>query len=121
MLSLPPSVQIFVAREPVDFRRGFDGLAATVRELGEEPLSGHLYVFRNRRGDRAKILFWDRTGFCLWYKRLERGVFHFPAGETECLEVEAADLMLLHYCPVISRTASTGYAGSVGPLNRASS
>jgi len=95
VLSLPPSVQIFVARAPVDFRRGFDGLAATVRTLGEEPLSGHLYVFRNRRGDRAKILFWDRTGFCLWYKRLERGVFHFPAGETECLEVEAADLMLL--------------------------
>jgi len=95
VLSLPPAVQIFVATDTVDLRRSFDGLAATVRALGEEPLSGHLYVFRNRRGDRVKILFWDRTGFCLWYKRLERGVFHFPVGASGCVELEASELMLL--------------------------
>jgi transposase len=95
MLSLPPAVQIFVCTTPEDMRRSFDGLAAKVYELGGEPLSGHLYVFRNRRGDRAKILFWDRTGYCLWYKRLERGVFHFPVGADGCVELEASELMLL--------------------------
>ena len=102
MLSLPPSVRIYLATAPVDGRRGIDGLAAIVRDhFGEDPLSGHLFVFRNRRGDRAKILYWDRTGFWLLQKRLERGVFRFPIGladgvaESARLEVEAADLALV--------------------------
>jgi len=96
MLSLPPSVRIFLASEPVDGRRGMDGLAALVREsFGEDPLSGHLFVFRNRRGDRAKILYWDRSGFWLLQKRLERGVFRFPSAELPRVEVEAAELALL--------------------------
>jgi transposase len=96
VLTLPPSVQIFVCTAPVDFRRGFDGLAAIVRDwLGRDPLSGHLFVFRNRRADRIKILYWDRDGFWLWYKRLERGTFRFPSADAQSLELEAADLALV--------------------------
>ena len=70
---LPPSVRIFVASQPVDLRQSFDRLAACTQEqLGGDAFSGHLFVFRNRRGDRVKILYWDRSGFCLWYTRLEQ-------------------------------------------------
>ena len=98
MLTLPPAVRIYVAVEPVDIRKAFDGLSAAVREiLKGDPLSGHLFVFRNRRADRLKILFWDRSGYCLVYKRLERGTFHLPV-ETAAgthLEMEAAELSLM--------------------------
>ena len=96
MLSLPPAVRVFLASAPADGRRGIDGLAALVREtFGEDPLSGHLFVFRNRRGDRAKVLYWDRSGYWLLQKRLERGVFRFPKGEEARVEIEAAELGLL--------------------------
>jgi transposase len=76
MLALPASVRIYFATAPCDMRRGFDALGAMVREtFGDDPLSGHLFVFRSRRGDRLKILWWDRDGFVLWYKRLEKGTF----------------------------------------------
>ena len=79
MLSLPSPVKIFLCSEPVDLRRSFDGLAAIARDgLGEDPLSGHWFVFRNRRGDRVKILMWDRDGLLLVYQQLEEGVFRFP-------------------------------------------
>ncbi len=71
MLTLPPSVRVFVCTAPTDMRRSFDGLAGMVREiLEEDPLSGHLYVFFNRRRDRVKILFWDRSGLVLHYNQL---------------------------------------------------
>jgi transposase len=96
MLRLPPSVRIFVCTQIADMRRGFDGLAAMVNDiLRADPLSGHLFVFRNRRGDRLKILFWDRDGFVLYYKRLERGRFLFPRGDATCVEMDATELMLL--------------------------
>jgi transposase len=99
VLTLPPAVRIYVAIEPVDIRKAFDGLSAAVREvLRENPLSGHLFVFRNRRGDKLKILFWDRSGYCLFYKRLERGTFRLPVDVTEAathLEMEAAELSLM--------------------------
>jgi transposase len=65
--------------------------------LGYNPLSGHLFVFRNRPGDRVKVLYWDRSGLCIWYKRLEKGVFKFPAAAVGELSVEItwADLMLI--------------------------
>ena len=80
MLNLPPSVRILLAREPADMRKGFDGLSRLVQSvLREDPLSGHLFVFRNRRGDRVKLLLWDSDGFLIVYKRLEKGTFRFPA------------------------------------------
>ena len=76
MLSLPDAVRVFVAREPVDFRKAHDGLSQVVRDVfGDDPLSGHLFVFTNKRRDRIKLLFWDRNGLWLLYKRLERGTF----------------------------------------------
>ncbi len=96
MLSLPPSVQIYVASEPADMRKSFNGLTILVDEaLEQDPLSGHLFVFRNRRGDRVKILYWDRSGFCIWYKLLERGTFHLPADDAPYVEMSSAELSLL--------------------------
>jgi len=100
MLSLPPSVRIFVSREPADMRKGFDSLAQLVRShLGGDPLSGHLFVFRSKRGDRLKVLYWDSDGLCLFYKRLEVGVFSIPTTGTSVgahgLEIRAGDLALL--------------------------
>jgi transposase len=96
MLSLPPAVRIFVATQPTNMHLSFDRLAALARDvLQQDPLSGHLFVFRNRAGDKVKILGWDRSGFCLWYKRLERGVFHFPTAPATPLEIDAAELLLL--------------------------
>ena len=99
MLSLPPSVRILLAREPADMRKGFDGLANLVQSvLREDPLSGHLFVFRNRRGDRVKLLLWDSDGFLIVYKRLEKGTFRFPApsdAEATSVAVNATDLIML--------------------------
>lgn len=99
MLMLPPSVRIYLATEPVDCRKSFDGLAATTRSvLRQDPLSGHLFVFRNRRGDQLRILVWDRHGFALLCKRLERGVFQLPKAapvETTHVEVDSAELGLM--------------------------
>ena len=76
MLSLPPSVRVFVHREGCDMRKGFYSLAALVRDaMKEDPLSGHLFVFFGRSRRSVKVLLWDRSGYCLWYKKLERGTF----------------------------------------------
>lgn len=98
MLSLPEPVNIFLCTQAVDMRKGFDSLAALVQtELGENPLSGHLFVFKSRRGNRVKLLLWDRDGYCLVYKRLERGVFRFPtvAADAKSVRVSAQELSLL--------------------------
>ena len=86
MLKLPSlrdldqgAVRILLCREPTDMRHGFDRLAERLRSsLQEDPLSGTLFLFRSRAGDRLKILYWDHDGYALWYKRLESGVFRFP-------------------------------------------
>jgi transposase len=99
MLSLPELVQIHFCMEPTDMRKGFDSLAALVRDhLGYDPLSGHLFVFRSRRGDRVKMLCWDRDGFTLYYRRLEEGTFRFPIAtdaNVPSVEVSAQELSLL--------------------------
>ena len=86
-------MRIYVCMQPTDMRKGFDSLAALVRDwLNGDPLSGHLFVFRSRRGDRVKLLWWDKDGLVQYYKRLEEGVFRFPAAvdaETRSLEVSA--------------------------------
>jgi transposase len=93
VINLPPTVRIFLATAPADMRRGFDGLAAlTTAALGQDPFSGHLFVFRNRRGDRLKILYWDRDGLAIWAKRLERGVFRFPEPKGDRVEVTPAEM-----------------------------
>ena len=100
MLSWPPTVRIFLCSDATDMRKGFDSLAHLVESsLTLDPMSGHLFVFRSRRGDRIKILYWDRDGLALWYKRLEKGCFRFPAATTtdvsKGMEVKAADLMMI--------------------------
>jgi transposase len=99
MLSLPSSVRVFVARDATDLRKSFDTLAAAVCEvIAEDPQSGHLFVFRNRAFDRVKVLWWDRSGYCLLAKRLEHGRFHFydqVSGKKRSYEVSAAELTLL--------------------------
>jgi transposase len=92
---LPSKMPIYCAMVPVDMRRSFDGLAASAREvLGKDPRSGALFLFVNKAGDRLKALWWDRTGYCLLYKRLERGIFRFPSalrpGDTT-VAIEAAE------------------------------
>lgn len=99
MLSLPPSVKIFVARGVTDLRKSFDTLAAVVCEvIDEDPQSGHLFVFLNRRRNRVKILWWDRSGYLLLAKRLEHGQFRVydqASGNAVRYEVSASDLALL--------------------------
>ena len=106
MLTLPPSVRIFLAVDKVDMRRGHDGLVAVVRNQWKlDPYAGHLFVFVGRRSDRCKILFWDRGGFVLYYKRLERGRFRVPqvqAGQGS-VTMDATELaMLLDGIDVVS-------------------
>ena len=79
MLSLPPSVRVFLATEPLDMRGSFDSLAGAVRRLGLDPVDGHLYLFMNRRRRLAKVLWFDRSGWCILAKRLERGSFQLPS------------------------------------------
>jgi len=99
MLSLPPSVRIFVARGVTDMRKSFDTLAALVIDVvDEDPMSGHLFLFVNRRRNRIKILWWDRSGYCLLAKRLEHGrfrVFDRADGNAGSFEVSASELALI--------------------------
>jgi transposase len=99
MLSVSSGVKIFVYNGVADLRRGFDGLAAIVEDaMGENPLSGSLYIFLNRRGNRIKALYWDNDGYAIWYKRLERGRFEMPRAEGfegTRLEITASQLSLI--------------------------
>ncbi|MCY2931611.1 MAG: IS66 family insertion sequence element accessory protein TnpB [Planctomycetota bacterium] len=91
------NVQVWVAATPIDMRRSFDGLAEHVRAfLGHDPLSGSMFVFRNRSSQRVKILWWDQDGLAIYYKRLERGTFAFPAaGDHKAMAIDSASLMRL--------------------------
>ena len=96
MLTLPPSVRVFVAAEPVDMRGSFDALAGAVRRLGLDPLDGHLHVFLSKNRRLAKVIYFDRSGWCIFAKRLERGTFQLPspealAGQTR-VQIDAATL-----------------------------
>lgn len=99
MLTLPPSVQLYVATTPVDARKSFSGLSLYVQSvLRMSPMCGHLFIFFNRRRDQVQILYWDRNGYALWRKRLERGRFALapkllaPGGPAS---IEAAELALI--------------------------
>lgn len=99
MLSLPPSVRLFVATQPVDGRKGPDSLMTLVRDvLRHDPLSGHLFIFFSKRCDRVRVVYWDRTGIAMWTKRLEKGRFHprFSGdGRLASSAIEAAELALI--------------------------
>ena len=130
MLSLPPSVRLLVATQPVDGRKGIDSLMVIVRDVfGHDPLTGHLFVFFSKRCDRVRIVYWDRNGFAMWMKRLERGRFR-PSfskdGRLSVSAIEAAELGLIvegldlrgarrrpRWEPVVA-------SGSHGALSRAS-
>lgn len=90
-------MKIFLASEPTDMRKGFDGLSALVSGRGEDVFSGHLFVFVSRRSDRVKVLMWERGGFVLWYKRLERGRFRMPPmeGSEQTVELDGGQLAML--------------------------
>jgi transposase len=80
MIQMLASVRVFVCTQPTDMRKGFDGLSGLAEHvLRQDPLSGHLFVFRNRARNRLKVLYWDQDGLAIWYKRLERGTFQLPS------------------------------------------
>ena len=96
MIVLASGVKVLIAMKPVDFRKGMDGLAALVREtLGANPYGGVIYVFRSRRADRIKLLFWDGTGMVLMAKRLEEGSFRWPSLREGVMRLTPAQLSAL--------------------------
>lgn len=97
MLTLPPGARVFVATARVDGRKGIDGLSAVVRShFAQDPLSGTLYVFFSKRCDRVRVLYWDRDGYVLVTKRLEKGQYRLPwRSEHGHVVVEAAELLLV--------------------------
>lgn len=103
MLNLALPGRVFLCTLPTDMRKSFDGLAALIqRHLGADPLSGDLFVFRSKRGDRVKLLYWNDDGYAIWYKRLEEGTFAFPQADAtrtkvgeHGLTIRPADLAML--------------------------
>lgn len=96
MIAPPAGVRVWLAAGVTDMRKGFDGLSALVQtQLSEDPFSGHLFVFRGRRGDRLKILWWSGDGLCLFYKRLESGRFVWPQARAGTIALTAAQLSML--------------------------
>ncbi len=96
MLTFMAERRVWLVAGVTDMRKGFDGLAALVQtQVSEEPFSGQLFVFRGRRGDRVKLLWWDGDGLCLFAKRLERGRFVWPRAESGTVSLSAAQLSML--------------------------
>ena len=96
MITVPAGVRIYLACGVTDMRKGFDGLSMLAQAvLKQNPFSGHLFAFRGRRGDLAKILYWDGQGFCLFAKRLEKGRFVWPQAKDGMLTLTAAQLSML--------------------------
>jgi transposase len=96
MFGLSAAVRVYLAKEPADMRKSFDALAALASgALGLDPLSGHLFVFINKRRDRIKILYWDRDGLVVWAKRLERGTYRIPDAAANRVEMTTAELAAL--------------------------
>jgi transposase len=96
MIALPPGTKVFLACQPIDLRAGFDGLAAKAQQIiGADPFSGHVFIFRSKRGHYLKGLYWDGSGLCLFAKRLERNKFVWPPIVDGTLTLTPAQLALL--------------------------
>ena len=96
MLGLPSGVKVYVATDRVNMHYSFDRLNQLAQEVTKQnPLSGHLFVFFNKRGDKVKILYWDRTGFAIWYKRLERGTFRPPKISAKSYALSVTELSMI--------------------------
>ena len=98
MIALASNTRIFLAKGPTDMRKGFAGLYAIVENsLKLDPLSGNLFLFVNRRRDKLKVLYWDRDGLAIWYRRLEQGTFQLPVFDLDsgCFEMKADELTML--------------------------
>ena len=97
MIMLPSAVRIFLCTRSTDLRKSFDGLSGLVQDcFGQDPLTGHLFLFLNRRRDRIKILYFDRDGLAIWYKRLEAGSYQMPqALDQDSVELQPAQLAML--------------------------
>jgi transposase len=98
VLTVPLTGRLYLCVVPIDMRRSFDGLAEMARKfIGQDPMSGDLFVFRNKEESKVKILFWDRDGYVIYYKRLEKGTFKIPGGVDAGVEIDAtAFMMLMH-------------------------
>jgi len=96
MMSLPAGTQIWIAAGKTDLRRGFTGLSSLIQNvLEQDPFSGHVFVFRGRRGDLLKVLWWDGDGLCLLAKRLERGRFVWPQAESGTVSLTRVQMSML--------------------------
>lgn len=98
MISLRADTRVYIALGATDMRKGFDALSAIVAHtLKLDPLSGHLFLFVNRRRDRMKVLYWDRDGLAIWYRRLEQGTYQIPSvsDTSMCIEIRSEELMML--------------------------
>jgi transposase len=98
MLSVPAAVKLWYCPAGIDMRLGFDGLFSLVKtRLRADPLSGHLFIFRNRAANRLKVLYWGGHGLCLWCQRLESGRYHFPetAGDEPAIELNAGQFQMV--------------------------
>ena len=115
MSSLLPTSAIFVATDPVDLRKAFDGLATLVRQsLGQDPLSGSVYIFSNRQRNRLKVLFWEPGGYWLCNRRLEEGTFRWPRPDAVCVRLNRQELALLLGGIDLSETRQRKWYQSVG-------
>ena len=98
MLNLPANVRLYLCTSPTDMRKSFDGLQTLVQQVFQlDPLDGHLFLFVNRRRDRLKILWWDRDGLALFYKRLEAGTYQLPDVSEDCdgIQIDSTDLAMM--------------------------
>lgn len=96
MIAIPAGVRVYLAMGPTDMRKGFNGLSVLAHDtLKQDPFSGHLFVFRGKRGDLVKVLYWDGQGFCLFAKRLERGRFVWPITKAGVVTLTPAQLSML--------------------------
>lgn len=97
MLTMSHITRIYLCARATDMRNGADGLSGLVQSyMGQDPLTGNLFVFKNRRGNKLKVLYWDRTGYAIWSKHLQRGTFHLPiVGDGNSAEIDAATLTMI--------------------------